>query len=290
MNKLSPQERAQVLNCLVEGNSIRATVRLTGVAKNTVTKLLVDVGKACREYQDKALRNLPCKRVQVDEVWAFCYAKQKNLPPEKAGQFGYGDMWTWTAICADTKLVPSWMVGNRDAEWASAFMNDLAGRLVDRVQLTSDGHRPYLQAVAGAFGNEIDYAMLDKLYGMPGGYEGKYSPAKCLGSRKRVVSGEPDPMLISTSYAERQNLTMRMQMRRFTRLTNAFSKKVENLDAAVSLYFMHYNFCRVHQTTRVTPAMAAGVTDRVWGLGDVSALVADEAPQKRGPYKKRISN
>ena len=188
MNKLSPQERAQVLGCLVEGNSIRATVRLTGAAKNTVTKLLVDVGKACREYQDKALRNLPCKRIQVDEVWAFCYAKQKNLPPEKAGQFGYGDVWTWTAICADTKLVPSWMVGDRDTEWASAFMNDLAGRLADRVQLTSDGHRPYLQAVAGAFGNEIDYAMLDKLYGMPDGYEGKYSPAKCLGSRKRVVS------------------------------------------------------------------------------------------------------
>ena len=272
MNKLSPQERAQVLGCLVEGNSIRATVRLTGAAKNTVTKLLVDVGKACREYQDKALRNLPCKRIQVDEVWAFCYAKQKNLPPEKAGQFGYGDVWTWTAICADTKLVPSWMVGDRDTEWASAFMNDLAGRLADRVQLTSDGHRPYLQAVAGAFGNEIDYAMLDKLYGMPDGYEGKYSPAKCLGSRKRVVSGEPDPMLISTSYAERQNLTMRMQMRRFTRLTNAFSKKVENLDAAVSLYFMHYNFVRIHQTTRVTPAMAAGVTDRVWSLEDIARL------------------
>lgn len=273
MNKLSVGERAKVLGCLAEGCSIRATVRLTGAAKNTVTKLLADAGRACRAYQDKALRNLPCKRIQVDEVWSFCYAKQKNLPPGKAGQFGFGDVWTWTAICADTKLVPSWTVGGKDTEWACAFINYLAGRLADRVQLTSDGNRPYLQAVAGAFGNEIDYAMLDKLYGMPSGYDTKYSPPKCLGARKRVVSGEPDPMLISTSYVERANLTMRMGMRRFTRLTNAFSKKFENHEAAVSLHFMHYNFARVHQTLRVTPAMEAGVTDHVWSLEEIASLV-----------------
>src|SRR3990167_505466 len=274
MNRLSRARQAQVVAALVEGNSINATVRMTGVAKHTILKLVADLGPACKEYQDKALRNLPCKRIQVDEIWAFCYAKQKNLPTEKQGRFGYGDVWTWIAICADTKLVPSWMVGGRNAEWASAFMNDLAGRLVDRVQLTSDGHRPYLQAVAGAFGNEIDYAMLDKLYGMPSGYDTKYSPPRCLGSRKRVVTGEPDTMLISTSYAERQNLTMRMQMRRFTRLTNGFSKKFENHVCAVAIHYMHYNFARIHKTIRVTPEMEAGISDHVWSLEEIAGLVA----------------
>ena len=272
MNRLAVEKRAQILGCLVEGNSIRATCRMTGAAKNTVTKLLVDVGASCSKYQDQALRNLNCQLIQVDELWAFCYAKQKNVPEEKRGQFGYGDVWTWTAICPDSKLAVSWMVGGKDVKWASAFMNDLAGRLANRVQLSSDGHRAYLTAVRGAFGNEIDYAMLDKIYGTPGGFEGKYSPAKCLGANRRVISGNPDKERISTSYVERNNLTIRMQMRRFTRLTNAFSKKIENLAASVNLHFMHYNFARIHQSLRVTPAMEAGIADRVWSLEDIAEM------------------
>jgi IS1 family transposase len=246
---------------------------MTDSAKNTVVKLLVDVGQACAEYQDKTLRNLKCKRLQCDELWGFCYAKAKNVPEDKKGQFGYGDVWTWTAICADSKLIPSWLVGNRDAETASIFMEDLASRFTHRVQLTTDGHRAYLEAVEGAFGADIDYAMLIKLYGeiTPEGQR-KYSPAECIGCKTEVITGNPDRKHISTSFAERQNLTMRMSMRRFTRLTNGFSKKVENLAYAVSLYFMYYNFARIHQTLRVTPAMEAGVTDHVWSLEEIAKL------------------
>ncbi|MEW6531005.1 MAG: IS1 family transposase [Thermodesulfobacteriota bacterium] len=272
MNKLTLSKRAQVLSCLVEGNSIRATVRMTGAAKNTVVKLLVDVGKVCAEYQNRILVDLPCKRVQCDEIWSFCYSKQANVPVEKRGEFGYGDVWTWTAICADTKLVPAWLVGDRTAETALIFMTDLASRLRGRVQLTSDGYKAYLEAVEGAFGCDIDYAQLQKIYGIDAEGERRYSPPKCIGAKRRKISGNPDPDHISTSYAERQNLTMRMSMRRFTRLTNAFSKKVENLSRAVSLHFMYYNFARIHQKLRVTPAMEAGVADHVWELEEIASL------------------
>jgi IS1 family transposase len=275
MNSLPIERQIAVVNALVEGNSIRATVRMTRVAKDTVTKLLARVGQACADYQDKALRNLTCKRLQCDEIWSFCYAKDKNVPAEKRGQFGYGDVWTWTAICADTKLIPCWRVGRRNAWDAQNFMHDLATRLTNRVQLTTDGHKPYLIAVDLAFGNEIDYAMLQKLYGNDP-YDtqtSRYSPAKCIGALPTVVTGNPERKHISTSYAERQNLSMRMHMRRFTRLTNAFSKKVENHAYAVALYFMYYNFCRIHQTLRVTPAMAANVTDHIWEIKDIVNLL-----------------
>ncbi|MGH2535431.1 MAG: IS1 family transposase [Thermomicrobiales bacterium] len=273
MNKLSTHRRTQIVAALVEGNSIRATCRMTGAAKNTVVKLLVDLGTACEVYQDRVMRNLPCQRLQCDEIWSFCYAKEKNVAPEHAGEFGYGDVWTWTAIDADTKLVPTWYVGKRTAEDAHEFMQDLAGRLANRVQLTTDGHRAYLTAVDAAFGTNIDYAMLIKLYGPDPEGEKRYSPATCIGTDTAIVSGDPDPWHISTSYAERQNLTMRMSMRRFTRLTNAFSKKVENLMHAVSLHFMHYNFARVHKTLKTTPAVAAGITDHVWSLEEIVALL-----------------
>lgn len=273
MNRLPTEKRAQIIGCLVEGNSIRATVRMTGAAKNTVAKLLVDLGNACWKYQDKTLRNLPCKRVQVDEIWSFVYAKARNVPDEFKGQFGYGDVWTWTAICADTKLVPSWFVGSRNLDCAQSFIDDLASRLSNRIQLTSDGYHPYLEAVDNTFGKEIDYSQLIKLYGKSPEGEKRYSPAQCIGADKRPVIGKPDPKHISTSYVERQNLTMRMSMRRFTRLTNGFSKKVENLAAAVSLHYMYYNFARVHQSLRVTPAMEAGVTDHVWTLEEIAGLL-----------------
>ncbi len=276
MNKLSSSDRVRVVACLVEGNSIRATVRMTGIAKNTVVKLLADMGKVCSQFQDRALRNLPCKRVQCDEIWSFVGCKEKNVPANKKRQ-GRGDVWTWTAICPDTKLVACWYVGNRDAGAAYHFMHDLAGRLANRVQLTTDAHRPYLAAVEDAFGADIDYAQLVKIYGAPEASrynaEVRYSPAVCMGARKAVVSGKPAYAHISTSICERNNLTMRMNMRRFTRLTNAFSKKVENLEHAVALHFMHYNFCRIHQSLRVTPAMEAGISDKVWSLEDVVALL-----------------
>jgi len=273
MNRLSTQRRAQVVAALVEGSSIRSTVRMTGVAKNTVIKLLVDLGTACSEYQDRVMRNLPCKRLQCDEIWSFCYAKEKNVPDDHRDQFGYGDVWTWTAICADTKLVPCWLVGERNGADAEIFIADLASRLASRVQLTTDGHKPYLEAVEGAFGADIDYAMLIKLYGPEPGEEKRYSPPRCIGTETRVVMGKPDPDHISTSYVERQNLTMRMGMRRFTRLTNAFSKKVENLAHAVALHFMYYNFGRVHTTLGKTPAMAAGIADHRWTLEEIAALL-----------------
>src|SRR6266404_4115044 len=274
MNRLSPDKRTQIINALVEGNSLRATARLAGVAFNTVLKLLPEIGQACEEYQRRVLRNLPCKRVQCDEIWSFCYGKDKNLPKDKRGKFGFGSVWTWTAICADTKLVPCYRVGDRNAWAAQNFMHDLASRLANRVQLTTDGHRVYLTAVEVAFGTDVDYAMLVKMYGNDGrGEEARYSPAECIGSRSIPIIGNPKYSDISTSYAERQNLTMRMRMRRFTRLTNAFSKKIDNHRWAVALYFMHYNFCRVHQTLRVTPAMEAGISDHVWDIAEIVALL-----------------
>lgn len=273
MNKLSTEKRTRIVAALVEGNSIRATCRMTGVSKNTVTKLLVDIGTVCAAYQDAVLTDLPCRRIEADEIWAFCHAKQKNVPEDKRGQFGYGDVWTFTAICADTKLVPSWTVGPRDLGTATYFMQDLAGRLRNRIQLTTDGHKMYIDAVEDAFAHEIDFAQLQKIYGADPEPQKRYSPAKCNGTKKRTVVGNPDKDLISTSYVERANLTMRMSMRRFTRLTNAFSKKVENLAHAVALHFMHYNFCRIHRTLRVTPAMEVGVSSTVWEIKDIVRLL-----------------
>lgn len=296
MNKLTIEERTRILHLLCEGMSIRAVTRLTGVSKNTVAKLLVDAGKVCAAYHDANVRNVKAERIQVDEIWSFTYAKQKNVPTAKDAPEGAGDTWTWTAIDADSKMILSYLVGGRDSEYAMWFMDDLASRLANRVQLTSDGHRAYLEAVEGAFGADVDYAQLVKLYGSVGGKgaDVRYSPAECTGIRKRTVEGQPDAAHVSTSYVERQNLTMRMHMRRFTRLTNAFSKKLENHAHAVALHMMYYNFVRIHKTLRVTPAMAAGVTDRLWEIGDIAMLVeaAEAKPAKRGPYKKQgqISN
>lgn len=276
MRKLSREKRVQVLGALVEGNSIRSTVRMTGVAKNTVVKLLADVGKVCAEYQDKTLRNLTCKKIQCDEIWSFCYAKEKNVPEDKKDEFGYGDVWTWVALDSDSKLAVTWLVGMRDAAWAKAFMFDVASRLKNRVQLTTDGHRAYLEAVDSAFGADVDYAMLVKLYGSAPEAEVRYSPAKCIGARQQSVTGKPKRESVSTSHVERQNLTMRMCMRRFTRLTNAFSKKIENLMHAVALHFMYYNFVRIHRTLKVSPAMEAGVTDRLWSLEDIVNLLEEK--------------
>ena len=277
MNRLSTTERAAIVRALVEGNSIRATVRITGAAKNTVTKLLVDLGAACSEYQDRVLRDLPCRRIQADEIWSFCQAKARNVPVEHRGEFGWGDVWTWTAIDADTKLVPAWLVADRSSASAIALMDDLRGRLTNRVQLTTDGHRAYLEAVEGALGSNVDYAQIIKLYGNDPEPEKRYSPATCLGVEVHRISGNPRLADVSTSYVERQNLTMPMGMRRFTRLTNAFSRKVENLAAAVSLHFMFYNFARPHKTLANpyprTPAMAAGVADHVWKIEEIVALL-----------------
>lgn len=291
MNRLTPEKRTQVLHMLCEGTSIRAITGITGASKNTVTKLLSDVGSICADYQDAALRNLTCKRVQLDEIWSFVYAKQKNVPNAKKAPEDAGDVWVWTAIDADTKLVLSWLVGSRDGDAARMFVADVAERLTSRVQITSDGHKPYLEAIEGAFGADVDYAMLQKIYGTPVEGPKRYSPPECIGIDIKVIEGAPDPAHISTSFVERQNLTMRMHMRRFTRLTNAFSKKVEAHANAVALHFMYYNFCRIHKTLRVTPAMAAGVTDRLWDVKDIVALIeakeAAEAPKVRGPYRKR---
>ncbi|MGD0815962.1 MAG: IS1 family transposase [Verrucomicrobiota bacterium] len=271
MNQLSIEKRAKIIHCLVEGNSIRSTARITDTVKNTVIKLLCEVGAACSAYQDKTFRNLKCKRIQCDEIWAFCGAKEKNTTQKQRAK-GWGNIWTWTSLDPDTKLVPCWAVGTRDAGTAYHFMHDLAGRLQSRVQLTTDGYKPYLQAVEDAFGSQIDYAMLQKIYGNEAkdNSEIRYSPAICMGEKKAVISGSPAYKHISTSQTERQNLSMRMGMRRFTRLTNAFSKKVENHEHAVALYFMYYNFSRIHQSLRVTPAMEAGVADHVWDIKRLS--------------------
>jgi IS1 family transposase len=286
MNKLDHEARARILHLLCEGTSIRAVTRLTGASKKAVSKLLVDAGQAAAWYQDRVFVNLTCKRIQVDEIWAFVHCKQKNVATAKRQDLAYGDVWTWTAIDADTKLIPSWFVGGRDSDYAMAFMDDLASRLTNRVQLTSDGHRAYLEAVEGAFGGNIDYAMLVKLYGATSeGTKGRYSPAECIGARKTPIEGNPDPAHISTSYAERSNLNVRMHTRRFTRLTNAFSKKVENHAHSVALFAMYYNFVRIHKTLRTTPAMAAGITDRLWEIGGiVDVLEAWEASLTTNRY------
>jgi len=273
MNRLSTEKRVQILRCLVEGNSIRSTVRITGAAKNTVVKLLFDAGKACAEYQNKTLRNLNCNRLQIDEIWSFCYSKQKNVPDKFQGQFGFGDVWTFTAIDAETKLVPCWLVGDQNYYTASIFLKDLASRLANRIQLTTDGHNMYLSTVDDAFGTNVDFAQLIKIYGKNPDGEKRYSPSNFIESITKSIQGNPDRKNISTSYVERQNLTMRMSMRRFTRLTNAFSKKVENLGHAVALHFMDYNFCRIHQSLDVTPAMEAKVTDRLWDVSDIVKII-----------------
>lgn len=274
MNRLGTEKRAQIIGCLVEGNSIRSTVRITGAAKNTVTKLIVDLGAECAAYQDRTLRDLPCKTIQVDEMWGFCYAKQKNVPTEHKGTFGYGDVWTWVAIDADSKLVPSWLVGERNLSDCWTFIEDIKNRVSGRIQLSSDAHQTYHGVVGLVFDvGEVDWAQLIKRYESTHRGEGRYSPPVCVGTDKRPVYGELDPAKISTSYIERQNLTMRMGMRRFTRLTNGFSKKVENLAAAVSLHYMYYNFGRYHQTIQMTPAMAAGVADHRWSLQEIAGLL-----------------
>ena len=290
MNKLSTSDRARILHLLCEGSSIRGVTRATGASKNTVAKLLVDAGKACAAYHDEHIRNVQAKRVQVDEIWSFTYAKQKNVADAKAALDGAGDTWTWTAIDTDSKLVLSYFIGGRDGECAAWFIDDLKARLANRVQLTSDGHKAYLEAVEGASGADGDYAQLVKIYGnAPGDATGRYSPAECTGIKKTTVEGKPDAAHVSTSYVERQNLTMLMHMRRFTRLKNAFSKKVENHAYAVALHFMYYNFVRLHAKLQMGPAMAAGVSDRLWEIEDIVTLVEAAQPVsvKRGTYRKK---
>ena len=272
MNTLNKTKRAQLISVLVEGNSLRATARICDVAFNTVLKFVPEIGQACFDYQDKAFHNLKCKRIQCDEIWSFCYAKEKNVPKDKKGLFGYGDIWTWVAMDAETKLVSSFMVGNRDSRTAKMFIDDLASRLANRVQLTTDGNKVYLEAVEGAFGCEVDYAMLVKTY-ESSQEETRYSPAWCTGCKGTPITGNPDRKYISTSFIERQNLTMRMGMRRFTRLTNAFSKKIENHAFHLALHYMYYNFVRIHKTLRTTPAMKAGVTDHLWSVEDIAGLL-----------------
>ena len=295
MNKLDTKARVQILSMLVEGSSMRSIARVTDVSFNTIAKLLADMGSVCDAFHDENVREVKAKRVQCDEIWSFTYAKQKNVSAAKAAPEGAGDTWTWTATDADSKLIVSWLAGSRDAEYACAFMNDVASRLSNRVQLTTDGHGAYLRAVEETFGIDVDYAQLVKLFGpSPESSKGRYSPADCIGIKKQRVVGKPDQKHISTSYVERQNLTMRMSMRRFTRLTNGFSKKLENHCHALALYFVHYNFMRIHKALRVTPAMAAGISDRVWDWSDLIAILdAQQEPKKRGPYNKRgeeISN
>lgn len=291
MNKLPLAKRVQILAMLCEGSSMRSISRIADVSINTVSKLLVEAGEACLALHDETVRNVKASRIQCDEIWSFCYAKEKNVAAAKAAPDGAGDVWTWTAIDADTKLMVSYFVGDRSAESAMVIMDDLRGRLANRVQLTTDGHRAYLEAVEGAFGADVDYAQLVKLYGELGGKgpEKRYSPAQCTGIKKRRVEGNPDERHVSTSHVERMNLSIRMQNRRFTRLTNAFSKKLDNHIHALALYFAFYNFVRVHKSLRMSPAMAAGVTDRLWSLEDIVARIDADAPapKPRGPYKKR---
>ncbi len=273
MNRLSLQKRVQVIGMLVEGNSMRATSRLANCSINTVTKLLTDVGYGCAFFQNETIRSINCKRVQCDEIWSFCYSKEKKVAPKDKGVLGHGDAYTWAAIDADTKLAISWLVGCRDADYAEEFITDLASRLADRIQLTIDGHCPYIEAVEKVFGGAIDYAMLVKIYGderLRG--QKRYSPSQFVGADKRCINGKPDIKHVSTSYVERQNLTMRMGMRRFTHLTDGFSKKLKSLEHAVALHFMHYNFGRIHKSLRVTPAMEAGIADHVWSLEEIAAL------------------
>ena len=287
------EKRIQILSMLVEGSSMRSISRIADVSINTITKLLVDAGKVCAALHDERVRGIKAKRIECDEIWSFCGSKQKNVADENKGVLGHGDVWTWTAIDPDSKLICGYLAGKRDAQYAHAFMLDLASRLDARIQLTTDGNRAYLEAVENAFGSAIDYAQLVKIYGVPigAGAERRYSPADFIRADKTRVSGNPDWARISTSIVERQNLTMRMSMRRFTRLTNGFSKKIENHIHALALYFAVYNFVRIHKTLKITPAMQAGITDRLWSMADIADLIAQNAkPSKRGPYKKRNSN
>ena len=279
MNQLSTTRRTQVIAALVEGNSINATCRMLGVGKHTVLRLLEDAGRACAAFHDEYVRNVRVRRLQCDEIWSFVGAKMKTASEEQVAA-GWGDVWTWTAIDADTKLIVSYLVGQRGPAWAKFFMEDIASRVASRIQLTTDGLKMYADAVEGAFGCDVDYAMLIKLYGNDS-FDTKYSPGECIGTQSAVLMGSPDPKHISTSFVERQNLTMRMSMRRFTRLTNGFSKKLENHAHQVALYFMHYNFCRIHKTLRVTPAMEAGLTDHVWTLEELCGLIPEKKPIQR---------
>jgi IS1 family transposase len=281
------EQKTRVVAALVEGNSVRSTVRLTGVAKNTVLKLVLDLADACAAYHNRHVRNLKVRRLQCDEIWQFVGSKAKNTTPEKK-EVGWGDVWTWTALDADTKLCVSYLVGGRDLGWAKEFMGDCASRIKNRVQITTDGHKAYLEAVENAFGADIDYAQLQKVYGAPSEGHKRYSPAVCIGCDMKVVSGDPDPKHVSTSFVERQNLSMRMSIRRFTRLTNAFSKKIENHAAAVAIWFMYYNFARVHTTLRVTPAMEAGLTDHVWTIEEMCAMLPQPVTSTRQAEKSMV--
>jgi IS1 family transposase len=289
MNKLPLAKRTQILAMLCEGSSMRSISRVADVSINTVSKLLVEAGEACLAIHDETVRDVKASRIQCDEIWSFCHAKQKNVATAKAAPEGAGDVWTWTAIDADTKLIVSYFVGDRSGDSAIELMDDLRDRIANRVQITTDGHRAYVEAVEGAFGGDVDYAQLVKLYGPTITAPGRYSPAECTGIKKIRREGNPDIAHVSTSFVERQNLTMRMSMRRFTRLTNGFSKKLENHVHALALYFAFYNFVRIHKTLRMSPAMAAGITDRLWSLDDIVAKIdaIAPAPKVRGPYKKR---
>lgn len=290
-NVLDSKTRTLILKLLVEGNSMRSTSRIADVSINTVSKLLVAAGEACAKYHDETVRNVKAERVQCDEIWSFVAAKQKNVKNMKKPIEGAGDVWTWTALDADSKLIISYLVGGRDSKYANFFMDDVASRLANRVQMTTDGHKAYLEAVEGAFGCDVDYAQLVKLYGnSPESMKGRYSPAECTGIKKNKIEGEPDIEHVSTSYVERMNLNIRMGNRRFTRLTNAFSKKIDNHLHMLSLYFCHYNFCRIHKSLRVTPAMEAGICDTVKDMDWIVSLIDANAPspKKRGKYKKRI--
>lgn len=292
LNKLSREKRKIILGMLIEGASMRSVSRAADVSINTVVKILEDAGRVCADYHNRTVREVKSRRVQCDEIWSFCYAKQKNVATAKDAPEGAGDLWTWTALDADSKLIISYLVGGRDSGYALEFLDDVAERLANRVQLTTDGHKAYLEAVGEAFEYDVDFAQLVQIYGdVPTEDSKRFSTSQCVGTQKRKILGHPDPAHISTSYVERQNLTMRMSMRRFTRLTNAFSKKIDNHIHMLSLYFVHYNFCRIHKTLRITPAMKAGLTDKAHDIGFIVDMIdAQQKPKKRGPYKKRTSN